>query len=98
MIDDTAWVYMLTSKKDGVLYTGMTTDLPARLFAHREGRGSKFVARYEVTRLVWMEGHQMVNAAIGRETRIKKWPRAWKVRLIEAANPAWDDLYLTLNS
>jgi putative endonuclease len=75
----------------------MTTDLSARVFAHREGRGSGFTSRYGVTRLVWYENYPLVVDAILRESTIKRWPRKWKLALIEKSNPDWDDLYETLN-
>ena len=91
------YVYILASRRNGTLYTGMTTDLSARVFAHREGRGSDFTKKYGVTRLVWYETHSLVVDAIRRETTIKRWPRKWKLALIEKNNPDWDDLYETLN-
>jgi putative endonuclease len=92
-----AWVYFMTNKANGTLYCGVTKDLGARVLAHREGRGSSFCRRYGLKRLVHYEHFELVAAAIQRETNIKRWPRAWKVALIEGANPGWDDLYLTLN-
>jgi len=85
-------VYILASKRNGTLYTGITFDLEARIAAHREGRGSQFVKKYGVHLLVWYEHHAMYAAAIQRETNIKRWKRAWKLRLIEEHNPNWDDL------
>ena len=91
------WVYLLASQKRGTLYCGHTDDLVARVFAHREGRGSAFTKKYRVHRLVWCEPHDTREAAKVREYQIKKWKRVWKIRLIERENPDWDDLYLRLN-
>jgi len=66
--------------------------LHGRVAAHREGRGSQFVSKYGVTRLVWFEEHPLYLDAIQRETSIKRWKRAWKLALIEKNNPNWDDL------
>ncbi|MGB3625126.1 MAG: GIY-YIG nuclease family protein [Henriciella sp.] len=91
------YVYILASQKNGTLYTGHTDDIAARVFAHKEGRGSAFTKKYRVTRLVWYEHHQTRDGAKTREYQIKTWKRAWKIRLIEELNPDWDDLYLKLN-
>jgi putative endonuclease len=81
------FVYILASKRNGTLYTGITSDLPGRIQAHREGRGSAFVKRYGVTRLVWFEEHPLYADAIQRETNFKRWKREWKLALIEKVNP-----------
>jgi putative endonuclease len=86
------FVYILASKRNGTLYTGITSDLPGRLRAHREGKGSAFVKKYGVTRLVYYEEHPLYTTAIQRETSIKRWKRAWKIALIEKFNPEWEDL------
>jgi putative endonuclease len=86
------YVYILASQKNGTLYTGVTADLPGRLLQHRTGTGSKFAARYGVMRLVWFDEYELVVDAIAREKAIKKWPRAWKIKLIEERNPDWRDL------
>jgi putative endonuclease len=90
-------VYIVTNRPNGTLYTGVTAVLPRRIFDHREGRGSIFTRRYKLTRLVWYEHHDDIRAAIQRESNLKHYPRAWKVRLILEMNPDWDDLYETLN-
>ena len=87
------WVYILTNKPNGVLYTGVTAKLPQRIWDHRAGQGGEFTRRYKLKRLVYIEQHDRIEQAIQREALIKSWPRAWKVRLITAANPTWDDLY-----
>jgi putative endonuclease len=85
-------VYILTSKRNGTLYTGVTSDLLARIHQHREGRARGFTRKYDVKLLVWFEQHPTIHSAITREKRIKKWNRAWKLELIEAENPDWRDL------
>ena len=90
-------VYIMASQKNGTLYIGVTNDIGARAFDHREGRGSTFTKAYNVRRLVHMELFNDVNEAIAREKELKKWRRQWKIDLIESANPDWDDLFLTLN-
>ncbi|GHD55495.1 endonuclease [Thalassobaculum fulvum] len=85
-------VYILASKRNGTLYVGVTGDLLRRVWVHRE-QPSGFCARYRVDRLVWFEPHLDMAAAILRETRLKGWRRAWKIALIEQANPDWRDLY-----
>ncbi len=86
------YVYILASQKNGTLYTGVTSDLAARLLQHRTGTGSKFASLYGVTRLVWFDEYPLVVDAIAREKAIKKWPRAWKIKLIEERNPGWHDI------
>ena len=90
-------VYFTASQKNGTLYVGVTNNIAARAFDHREGRGSAFTKAYNVTRLVYMELFDDVNEAIAREKELKKWRREWKIDLIESANPDWDDLFLKLN-
>jgi putative endonuclease len=92
------FVYILASRRNGTLYTGITSDLHGRIQAHREGRGSAFVRKYGVTRLVWFEEYPLYADAIQRETNLKRWKRAWKLELIEKTNPNWDDLTETWNA
>ena len=87
------YVYILASRKDGTLYTGVTNDIAARVHDHKQGRGSRFAAKYGALRLVWYEEHTDPASAIEREKRIKRWRRAWKIALIEAENPDWNELY-----
>ena len=91
------WIYMMSDRYRGAIYTGVTADLSARVFAHREGRGSKFCARYGLSRLVLAEQAPTIEEAIAREKAIKKWLRAWKIELIERANPDWEDLFEQIN-
>lgn len=89
-------VYMLASKRNGTLYTGVTSDLPARIHLHREGQIEGFTQKYGCKTLVWFEQHWRMDEAIKREKQIKRWRRAWKLDLIESDNPQWRDLYLDL--
>ncbi len=86
-------VYILASKPNGVLYIGVTSDLADRVTIHRQKLFDGFTKKYAVHRLVYYEMHETMDAAILRETRLKKWKRAWKVRLIEQMNPEWQDLF-----
>ena len=88
-----AWVYIMSNRRDGVLYIGVTADLSRRIVQHREGKGSAFCRRYGLTRLVYAEEHDSIGDAIAREKAMKAWKRAWKIELIEGVNPAWDDLF-----
>ena len=87
------WVYIMTNRPNGTLYVGVTNDMARRAFEHREGLVEGFTARYGLKRLVYVEQHENIGAAIKREKAMKHWPRAWKVRMIVAHNPHWDDLY-----
>ena len=96
MRDHIYFVYMLASRKYGTVYIGITNDLRHRVEQHRLGVASKFTAKYAVFNLVWYEVHHDINAAIQRETSMKRWRRAWKTNLIEHDNPYWSDLYPAL--
>lgn len=87
------YVYILASKIGGTLYIGMTNDLIRRVAEHKLKRIEGFTEKYDVARLVYFEQFDDPENAIKREKRLKKWNRAWKVRLIEQHNPNWDDLY-----
>jgi len=84
---------MMASKRNGTLYIGVTSDLVERVTQHKEGRGSEFVKKYDVTMLVWYKEWPLITDAIQRETSLKRWPRKWKLELIEKVNPDWQDLY-----
>jgi|SRR5271165_3330681 len=86
------FIYILASKKHGTLYIGVTNNLRERLELHRSGKGSEFVKKYGVTRLVYTEEYSSPQDAIQREKQLKEWHRDWKIRLIEQENPDWDDL------
>jgi putative endonuclease len=86
-------VYILASKRNGTLYTGVTRYPAHRLSQHKEGSIRGFTQKYGVRLLVYIEFHETMPAAIQREKQIKEWKRAWKVELIESMNPEWRDLY-----
>jgi putative endonuclease len=86
-------VYILASKTQGVLYTGVTSNLPQRIWQHKHKLVDGFSRKYNVDRLVWFELHTEMLAAITREKQIKKWNRAWKIELIESTNPDWADRF-----
>jgi putative endonuclease len=87
------YVYLLTNKPWGTLYTGVTNHLVRRTFEHKEGLAEGFTKQHGLKTLVWYEVHEDVTAAITREKQIKRWRRDWKVNLIQAMNPEWRDLY-----
>ena len=91
------WVYLMTNRRNGTLYLGVTSDLARRAWEHSERIVPGFTRQYGLTRLVWYEWHDDIRLATQRETSMKHWPRAWKVRLIHSMNPLRDDLYETLN-
>ena len=93
MKDRVYYVYILASRIGGTLYIGVTSDLVRRVYEHREKLAKGFTEKYGVSRLVYFEQFGDVRAAILREKQMKRWRRAWKVRLIEEKNPNWDDLY-----
>ena len=90
------YVYMLASKKDGVLYIGVTNDLVRRVYEHRTSTVKSFTSRYNVSLLVWFEIYDDPLTAITREKELKKWRRPWKVKLVETNNPEWHDLYASI--
>jgi putative endonuclease len=87
------WVYLITNRPNGILYTGVTDNLARRAWEHREGVIQGFTRRYGLKRLVYYERYDDIRDARQREQNIKHYPRSWKVRLILLNNPAWDDLY-----
>jgi putative endonuclease len=91
-MEKTFSVYIMASKPWGTLYVGVTSDLQARVYQHREGLFPGFTKQYGVKTLVYFEDHAMAADAIHREKRMKKWPRALKIALIRTANPDWVDL------
>lgn len=96
MADKQYYVYILASKRNGTLYTGITSDLIKRTWQHKNGRVKGFSKRYSTKILVYFEAHKDVEEAILREKRIKKWNREWKIKLIEKTNPNWNDIYHSL--
>ena len=86
-------LYILASKRNGTLYIGVTSDLAKRVWEHKNHLAEGFTRKYGVDRLVYYETHETAESAIAREKKLKKWNRAWKIRLIEKDNPNWHDLY-----
>ena len=86
-------VYILASKRNGTLYVGVTSDLVKRGWEHRTNAVDGFTKKYGVHALVYYELHENMISAITREKQLKKWNRAWKLRLIEERNPEWHDLW-----
>jgi putative endonuclease len=94
-MERTCHVYFMASKS-GVLYLGVTSNLPIRVGQHKEKILPGFTKKYNVTKLVWFEPRTSIRSAIAREKEIKKWRRSKKIALIESLNPEWDDLSLNL--
>ena len=90
-------VYLLASKKNGTLYLGITSNLIARIWQHREHLAEGFTKQHDVTKLVWFELCDSMEAAIQREKQVKKWNRQWKINMIERGNPGWRDLWAEIN-
>ena len=93
MIKKQPAVYILASKRNGTLYTGVTSDLLARVWQHKNDAIEGFTKKYSVDKLVYFEQHETMPLAIEREKQVKKWKRKWKLELIEEQNPTWKDLY-----
>ena len=85
-------VYILASKKNGTLYTGVTSNLIQRIWQHKNKQIPGFTEKYHVHIPVFYEQHEVIQSAISREKQMKKWKRDWKINLIEKDNPKWDDL------
>jgi putative endonuclease len=83
----------MASQRNGTLYVGVTGNLSQRIWEHKEGVYEGFTKQYGVKLLVWYEPYDYIFDAIQREKNIKKWPRQWKLNLIESFNPEWRDLY-----
>ena len=90
------YVYILANRKLGTTYLGVTSNLVRRTYEHRGDDGSGFSQRYNTKRLVYFETHHRIDDAIAREKQLKKWRRTWKIALIEAHNPEWEDLWPTI--
>ena len=86
-------VYMMASERNGTLYIGVTSDLIARAWQHKNNAVDGFTKKYDVHKLVWYEPNQNMESAILKEKALKKWNRIWKLRSIEQMNPEWQDLY-----
>lgn len=91
-------VYILASKPQGTLYIGVTSNLLKRIWEHRQHVVDGFTRQYAVSRLVYYECHEEMPDALLREKQLKKWNRAWKIQLIETANPRWSDLWEQINT
>ena len=92
------WVYIMTNAAHGTLYIGVTSDLAARVTAHRNGKGSAFCSTHGLTRLVYVEPYPTIEEAIVREKAMKRWKRQWKLKLIRRDNPDWNDLFEFINA
>ena len=90
------FVYIMASQRHGTLYIGVTNNLIRRVYEHREKITPGFTFKYNVNRLVWFDQTDGIEAAIQHEKRLKHWQRAWKIEMIEKANPHWEDLYSSL--
>jgi putative endonuclease len=92
-VENTYYVYLLASDRNGTLYVGVTNHLVRRVAQHKAKEIPSFTKRYDAVRLVWFETHTSIEAAITREKQIKEWKREWKLNLFRQTNPNWDDLY-----
>jgi len=93
---NTYYVYILTNKKNGTLYIGMTNNLLRRMYEHKHNLVSGFTSKYNIHQLVYFEQTEDILSALQREKQLKKWNRSWKIKLIESNNPNWIDLYKDL--
>lgn len=92
------FAYIMASRRNGTIYIGVTSDLPKRVWQHREGVIEGFTKRHGCKMMVWFERHDDIEGAIRREKQMKEWKRAWKLREIEEMNPGWDDLFESICS
>ncbi|MCB8873788.1 GIY-YIG nuclease family protein [Acidisoma silvae] len=92
-----AWVYIVTNQRNGTLYIGVTAHLATRIQQHKSQDKPGFTQRHKLTKLVYAERHDEIVRAIQREKSLKRWPRDWKLALIEELNPEWDDLFGSLS-
>jgi len=90
--DYSFWVYIVTNRNHSVLYIGVTNSLSRRCWQHREGTGAVFPSAYRCTKLIYYEHYRDIRDAIARETQLKKWSRAKKVKLVNRLNPRWSDI------
>ena len=98
MEEKTPAVYNMANRYRGTIYIGVTSSLWLRVCDHKNGRFDGFTAQYDVKHLVWYEHHHSMEAAIRREKQVKKWNRAWKIRLVEEMNPDWRDLHESIDT
>jgi len=87
------YVYIITNKPNGTLYIGVTSDLPKRIWEHKNKVIKGFSEKYNLDKLVWYECFDNIESAIIREKQMKEWQRDWKLKRINIINPTWDDLY-----
>jgi putative endonuclease len=92
MRDYKFFVYIITNRRNGTLYTGLTNDIQRRILEHKKGVNEGFSKRYSLGMLVYFEEHKYINNARDRERQIKAWKREWKIKMIEKENPEWEDL------
>jgi putative endonuclease len=95
-MEKAGYVYIMANRKNGTIYIGVTSDLPKRIWEHREGVVAGFTRKYGCKLLVWFEAFDDVQQARQRELQMKEWKRAWKIKLIEERNLDWNDLFSTL--
>lgn len=89
------WVYIITNKKYGTLYIGVTNDIARRHEEHKAGKAENFTGKYKLTHIVYAESYSYIDDAIAREKKLKEWQRLWKIELIEKSNPSWASLNLS---
>lgn len=92
------YVYILAKARNSTFYVGVTNNLARRIWEHKQEIADGFTKKYGIKTLVYYEIHENIENAITREKRLKKWPRAWKMKVIEEMNPHWNDLYEDLNN
>jgi len=92
------YTYILANRPNGTLYVGVTSDLPKRVWQHKNDLVDGFTRKYQIHRLVWYEQHETMESAINREKQLKSGSRHKKIDLIESMNPAWSDLYINITS
>ena len=92
-MDKQFYVYFLTNKRNGTIYTGVTSNLIQRIYQHKHDLADGFTKKHGCKMLVWYEHHGSAESAITREKQIKAWKREWKINRITEMNPKWEDLY-----
>jgi len=90
------YVYIITNKRYGTLYIGVTSNIIKRIYEHKQGVVEGFSKKYDLKKLVYYECHPNIENAIAREKQLKNWHRQWKINLINSFNPEWEDLYYKL--
>ena len=93
-----SYVYIITNKRNGPLYIGVTSNIVKRIYEHKNGFVDGFSKKYKLHMLVYYEQHFDIVVAIAREKQLKKWNRLWKLKLIEDTNPKWRDLYYDITN